>query len=56
MKKNLKHTKRTNADRIRSFSDEGLAEFIEMKQFFALIRNSTDGKDFILKWLQSEDK
>ena len=44
----------TNADRIRSFSDEELAEFIEMKQFFALANNGTDGEEYTLKWLQSE--
>lgn len=59
-KKTYEHTgkdsadKNTNADRIRSMSDEELADFIEMKQFFALARNGTDGEDFTLKWLQSE--
>ena len=43
---------KTNADRIRSFSDEELADFIEMKQFFAIARNGTDGEDFTLEWLQ----
>ena len=46
--------KQTNADRIRSMSDEELAEFIEMKQFFALANNGTDGEEYTLKWLQSE--
>ena len=44
----------TNADRIRSMSDEELADFIEMKQFFALANNGTDGEEHTLKWLQSE--
>lgn len=44
----------TNADRIRSMSDEELADFIEMKQFFALANNGTDGEEYTLKWLQSE--
>ena len=45
---------KTNADRIRSMTDEELADFIEMKQFFALARNGTDGEDYTLKWLKSE--
>lgn len=49
-----RENKKTNADRIRSMSDEELADFIEMKQFFALARNGTDGEDFTLEWLQSE--
>ena len=40
---------KTNADRIRSFSDEELADFIEMEQFFAIARNGTDGEDFTLE-------
>ena len=44
----------TNADRIRAMSDEELADFIEMKQFFALANNGTDGGEYTLKWLQSE--
>ena len=44
----------TNADRIRTMNDEELADFIEMKQFFALANNSTDGEERTLKWLQSE--
>ena len=44
----------TNADRIRSMTDEELADFIEMKQFFALARNGTDGEDYTLEWLKSE--
>ena len=44
----------TQADRIRSMSDEELADFIEMKQFFALANNGTDGEEYTLKWLQSE--
>lgn len=43
----------TNADRIRTMSDEELADFIEMKQFFALANNGTDGEEHTLKWLQS---
>ena len=35
-------------------SDEELADFIEMKQFFALANNGTDGEEYTLKWLQSE--
>ena len=46
--------KQTNADRIRSMSDEELADFIEMKQFFAIARNGTDGEECTLQWLQSE--
>lgn len=49
-----KRCSRTNADRIRSMSDEELADFIEMKQFFALANNGTDGEEYTLKWLQSE--
>lgn len=49
-----KKIKQTNADRIRSMTDEELADFIEMKQFFALARNGTDGEDYTLKWLKSE--
>lgn len=49
-----KRYSRTNADRIRSMSDEKLADFIEMKQFFALANNGTDGEEYTLKWLQSE--
>ena len=45
---------KTNADRIRSMSDKERADLIEMKQFFALARNGTDGEDLTLKWLQSE--
>ena len=44
----------TNADRIRTISDEELADFIEMKQFFALANNGTDGEEYTLKWLQSD--
>ena len=44
----------TNADRIRTMGDEELADFIEMKQFFALANNGTDGEEYTLKWLQSE--
>ena len=44
----------TQADRIRAMSDEELADFIEMKQFFALANNGTDGEEYTLKWLQSE--
>ena len=44
----------TNADRIRNMNDEELADFIEMKQFFALANNGTDGEERTLKWLQSE--
>ena len=44
----------TNADRIRIMSNEELADFIEMKQFFALANNGTDGEERTLKWLQSE--
>ena len=44
----------TNADRIRTMNDEELADFIEMKQFFALANNGTDGEEYTLKWLQSE--
>lgn len=46
--------KQTRADVIRSMSDEELADFIEMKQFFALANNGTDGEEYTLKWLQSE--
>ena len=49
-----KYTKMTQADRIRSMSDDELADFIEMKQFFALANNGTDGEEYTLKWLQSE--
>ena len=49
-----KYTRMTNADRIRAMSDEELADFIEMKQFFALANNGTDGEEHTLKWLQSE--
>ena len=44
----------TNADKIRSMNDEELADFIEMKQFFALANNGTDGEEYTLDWLQSE--
>lgn len=30
------------------------ANFIEMKQFFAIARNGTDGEEYTLQWLQSE--
>lgn len=46
--------KQTNGDRIRSMTDEGLADFIEMKQFFAIARNGTDGEEYTLQWLQEE--
>lgn len=46
--------KQTNADRIRSMTDEKLADFIEMKQFFAIARNGTDGEEYTLQWLKSE--
>ena len=46
--------KRTNADRIRSMTDEELADFIETKQFFAIARNRTDGEEYTLQWLKSE--
>ena len=52
--KDFEEKKQTNADRIRSMSDEELADFIEMKQFFALANNGTDGEEYTLKWLQSE--
>lgn len=54
VKENNDDKKPTNADRIRSMSDEELADFIEMKQFFALANNGTDGEEYTLKWLQSE--
>ena len=44
----------TNADRIRTMSDEELADFIEMQQFIALANNGTDGEEHTLKWLQSD--
>ena len=44
----------TNADRIRSMTDEELADFIEMKQFFAIARNGTDGEEYTLQWLREE--
>ena len=44
----------TRGDEIRSMSDEELADFIEMKQFFALANNGTDGEEYTLKWLQSD--
>ena len=44
----------TNADRIRSMTDEELADFIETKQFFAIARNRTDGEEYTLQWLKSE--
>ena len=44
----------TNADRIRNMTDEELADFIEMKQFFALANNGTDGEEYTLAWLKSE--
>ena len=44
----------TNADRIRSMTDEELADFIEMKQFFAIARNGTDGEEYTLQWLHEE--
>ena len=65
MKKNLKHTKITNADRIRSFSDEGLAEFIEQVSTDSMETISFGTKEYeeiwehketALKWLQSEAK
>ena len=46
--------KQTNADRIRSMTDEELADFIEMKQYFAIARNDTDGEEYTLQWLQEE--
>ena len=49
-----KYKRMTQGDRIRSMSDEELADFIEMKQFFALANNGTDGEEYTLKWLQSE--
>ena len=49
-----KYIRMTNADHIRSMSDDELADFIEMKQFFALANNGTDGEEYTLKWLQSE--
>ena len=49
-----KYKRMTQGDRIRSMSDEELADFIEMKQFFALANNGTDGEEHTLKWLQSE--
>ena len=54
VKENNDDKKPTNADRIRSMSDEELADFIEMKQFFALANNGTDGEEYTLKFLQSE--
>ena len=44
----------SQGDRIRSMTDEELDDFIEMKQFFALARNGTDGEDYTLNWLKSE--
>ena len=49
-----KYKRMTQADHIRSMSDDELADFIEMKQFFALANNGTDGEEYTLKWLQSE--
>lgn len=49
-----RNRKQTNADRIRAMSDEELADFIEMKQFFSLANNGTDGEEYTLNWLQSE--
>lgn len=58
--------KQTNADRIRSMSDEELAEFIDsgcpdcarlcpdFKAGCSWTCQHHQGKDFILKWLQSE--
>lgn len=44
----------TNGDKIRVMTDEELADFIEMKQLFALARNGTDGEDYTLDWLKEE--
>lgn len=49
-----KYKRMTQADHIRSMSDDELADFIEMKQFFALANNGTDGEEYTLKWLKSE--
>lgn len=46
--------KQTNADRIRAMSDEQLADFIEMKQFFAVANNGTDGEEYTLEYLRKE--
>lgn len=50
----IHYNTKTNADRIRSMSDEELADFIEMKQFFALANNGTDGEEYTLEWLRKE--
>lgn len=46
--------RQTNADRIRAMSDEQLADFIEMKQFFAVANNGTDGEEYTLEYLRKE--
>ena len=58
-----KYTRMTNADRIRSFSDEELAEFIEQVSIDSMDTFSFGTKDYeeiwehketALQWLQSE--
>lgn len=46
---------KTNADRIRNFSDEELAEFLANMQGFA-IKRKADSKEEILRMLQAEVK
>ena len=46
---------KTNADRIRNFSDEELAEFLANMQKFA-IKRKADSKEEILRMLQAEVK
>ena len=69
MKKNLKHTKITNADRIRTMNDEELAVFLEQFEICNYCEYSHNGRcsfenpcvhEFAIaityKWLQSEAK
>ncbi|MBO5208501.1 MAG: hypothetical protein J6B68_04060 [Lachnospiraceae bacterium] len=49
----MKLRKRTNADRIRSMTDEELAEFIATDEI-CVYDHGKDDIDDILKWLQSE--
>ena len=52
--KDFEEKKQTNADRIRSFSDEELAEFLIHVETLGYNDSSVSGKLEMIEWLQSE--
>ena len=52
--KDFEAKKRTNADRIRSMSDDELAEFLETVETYGFHDRSVSGNLGMVEWLMSE--